>query len=521
LTWADHLFEINETLSSLTDQFRGIRSIAVNEMAYKVLSTYDMLVQRQDDIIREFRSYKERELDAFLLGDAISDGVCLISAEGVVINVNKSYVQITGVRESDLLGKKLRDFTDKNAVIADVAIKALESKSNKSALSVLDKGSKRLLITATPFLDENQGVRAVFTVVRDLTEITNLKEELEKAEHESEKYLSQLNYFRSRGLNSSNLIGESEQIKRLKELISHVAKTDASILITGETGSGKEVVANEIHQNSSRKFSPYVKVNCAAIPETLLESELFGYEKGAFTGAQNKGKIGLFEMANNGTILLDEISEMPLNLQPKLLRVLQEKELTRVGGGGKPVRLNVRVIASTNRDLTMLVREGKFREDLFYRLNVVPIRIPPLRERRDDIALLAGNFLEAFNIKYGKNKYFDASAIKALETYSWPGNVRELKNLIERLTVIDDERAISYEVLAAVIGRSKIPTPVPDQAVSMKEAVEELEKRMIEDALRKTNSTYKAAALLGVTQPTVFRKARAYGIEPYCGESQT
>lgn len=300
-----------------------------------------------------------------------------------------------------------------------------------TALSTILTNNKKVLITGNPFFDDKGEVTQVMTVMRDLTELIKLKDKLEKIEKKNEKYLNELSYFRNKLLKSTNLIGESMKMKEVKELIKYIAKTEATILITGETGCGKEVVSKEIHDRSNRKDSPYIKVNCAAIPDTLIESELFGYDKGAFTGALNKEKLGMFEMANKGTILLDEIGDMPLNLQSKLLRVLQEKEILRVGGT-KSIKLDVRVIASTNQHLDELVKMGKFREDLYYRLNVVPIKIPHLRERKEDIPILVHSFLTRLNTKYGKEKSFDSESMEALESYNWPGNVRELQNVIER-----------------------------------------------------------------------------------------
>jgi transcriptional regulator with PAS, ATPase and Fis domain len=307
-------------------------------------------------------------------------------------------------------------------------------------------------------------------------------------ERRNEKYLSELNYLRNKYKEDENIVGESANIKKLKELIGYISKTDTTVLITGETGCGKEVFAREVHKRSNRANLPYVKVNCAAIPENLIESELFGYEKGAFTGALNKNKLGMFEVANGGTILLDEIGEMPLNLQSKLLRVLQEKEIMRIGAT-KSIKLDVRVIAATNQDLP-----------------------PSLRERRDDISLLAYRFLEKFNIKYGKEKSFDNTAMQALEFYEWPGNVRELENVIERLVVVGDNSYITYEDITTVLGKDKIEAGLINSKLTLKEAVDRLERELIENALRKYGSTYKAANVLGVTQPTVFRKAKALGV---------
>lgn len=451
-------------------------------------------------------------IDAFTVADAISDGICLVDSNGVVIQINKGYADITGIDEDIIVGKKIQYFLDEGYFNNAVSLLVLEQKKKVSLLSTINKNKKKVLITGSPFFDDKGNVVQVLTVMRDLTELLKLKTELEKAERKSEKYLTELNYLKQKIQGNEKLMGEAQKMKELKELINYIAKTDVSVLVTGETGSGKEVVSLEIHEKSNRNKAQYIKVNCAAIPESLIESELFGYEKGAFTGAQSKDKLGMFELANGGTILLDEIGEMPLNLQSKLLRVLQEKEIMRVGGT-KSIKLDVRVIAATNQDLKELIKKGKFREDLYYRLNVVPIKVPPLRERIEDIIILANLFLEKFNIKYCKEKSFDISAIKVLENYDWPGNVRELQNVVERLVVIDDNNIITQHDIVHIIGKDKITVPIHDSTLTLKEAVDSLEKEMIENALKEYGSTYKAAKVLGVTQPTVFRKAKALGIK--------
>ena len=236
----------------------------------------------------------------------------------------------------------------------------------------------------------------------------------------------------------------------LKNLIPQIAAVESTILIYGETGVGKEVIAREVHSRSSRRSRPYIKVNCAAIPSSLLESELFGYEKGAFTGASGSRKLGMFEMANGGTILLDEIGEMPLELQPKLLRVIQDRELYRLGGT-EPVKLDIRVIASTNRDLKEAIEKGTFRKDLYYRLCVIPVFLPALRERRNDIPILANYFLTRLNRNYRMAKRFTEQALKILSSYDWPGNVRELENVVERLIVVNRSESIDELAVAGVL----------------------------------------------------------------------
>ena len=281
----------------------------------------------------------------------------------------------------------------------------------------------------------------------------------------------------------------------------------------GKTGVGKEVVAREIHKNSLRKNGPFIKVNCASIPESLFESEMFGYASGAFTGADNKGKPGLIELANKGTLLLDEIGELSLSSQSKLLRVLEENKVTRVGGT-EPINIDVRIIAATNRDLKKEVEKGTFREDLFYRLNVIPIYVPPLRERKEDIPLLSKYFLDLYNSKYNKTKTLSHKAFELLKWYSWPGNVRQLKNLIERLVLTCPYDIITDDYISGFFGKEEIEElyNLGRGELTLDEAVSTIERQLIQNALKKYRTTRKAAKALGVSQPTIVRKCKKYGI---------
>lgn len=309
-----------------------------------------------------------------------------------------------------------------------------------------------------------------------------------------------------------NMVGKSESFQEIIHLIERVSQTNVNVLITGESGTGKEVAAVAIHQNSPRKNGPFVPVNCAALPEQLLESELFGHEKGAFTGAYSR-KIGRFELADNGTIFLDEIGEIPLNMQVKLLRVLQEKSFERVGGT-ETLTVNVRVIAATNRQLEEAIKEGKFREDLYYRLNVVPIHMPPLRERHEDIPLLAEHFLQKLKPTYGA-KRISPAALELLQRYNWPGNIRELQNIIERAVIICRGDEILPEHLPNEIrgtqaeSESGIVINFPDKGVSL----EEVEKHLLIKALEKSKGNQsKAAELLGITRSAFIYRSQKYGI---------
>jgi len=315
-----------------------------------------------------------------------------------------------------------------------------------------------------------------------------------------------------------NLIGHSDAMRRILDLIEKVADSDSTVLIYGESGTGKELVARAIHYRSDRMDKPLVPINCAAIPSDLLESELFGYEKGAFTGA-HRTKIGRFEYANGGTLFLDEIGEMSPQLQVKLLRVLQEKSFERLGGV-RPIQVDVRIIAATNRDLEKAIEEGKFREDLYYRLSVIPIHIPPLRERKEDIPLLVEHFLEKFNIEKGRSvSGVSPKAMEKLTEYSWPGNVRELENLIERLVVLKRTGTIEVEDLPEKIRFGPARDPLgaivlPEEGIRLEETIHRLERELILQALRRTRGVKKEAAeLLGMKRTTLIQKMKRNKIE--------
>ncbi len=316
-----------------------------------------------------------------------------------------------------------------------------------------------------------------------------------------------------------NIIGDSEKMQKVFEVIEKVADSDSTILILGESGTGKELIAKAIHYNSYRRDGPFIPVNCAAIPSELLESELFGHEKGAFTNAI-RTRIGRFEMANGGTIFLDEIGDMSPVLQSKLLRVLQDRQFERIGGI-KTIKTDIRVIAATHQDLKLAVEQKRFREDLYYRLNVIPIHLPPLRERKSDIPLLAHHFLEHFNkTKKKKIKGFTKEAIEKLMQYNWPGNVRELENTIERVVILLDGDFITPQDLPEKfqnLSRDNLPQEIiiPDEGISLEEAVNEFEKRLILQALQKTGwIKNKAARLLNLNRTTLIEKIKRQNIQP-------
>jgi Nif-specific regulatory protein len=337
------------------------------------------------------------------------------------------------------------------------------------------------------------------------------KVEKEKENLESQKRALEMELRRVYGkLKVEGIVGRSEAILRVLDLVHRVAPTSATVLIRGESGVGKEVFARAIHFLSPRADKPFVTVNCGAIPESLLEAELFGYEKGAFTGAYTSRK-GKFELAQGGTVFLDEVGDLPLHLQVKLLRVLQEKEIERLGSS-KPVKVDVRIISATNRDLERMVKEGTFREDLYYRLNVVPIYIPPLRERKEDIPILASHFLEVFKREHSKEVTLSPEVMSAFMNYQWRGNVRELQNVIERMVILDRDGILDLEDLPPEITGKKESKSIP-QTTNGK-SIWEVERELIESALRETGGVIKEAAKrLGMTPRQVSYRIQKYGIK--------
>jgi PAS domain S-box-containing protein len=450
-------------------------------------------------------------IDIFVLGDAINSGIYVIDKNCKITASNHAYSEITGMWEHEYIGKSLNEILERffynKYSVAEIA---LRNKKIASGIGRSKRTNKDLLVMAIPVLDSDENVEEVISVLQDITESMALQDQLKNSMEKTELYLQELNYYRAIEKGTGAFISQSPSMEGVKTLINQVAPVDATVLITGETGVGKEVIAREIHQRSRRRNGPYIKVNCAAIPASLIESELFGYEKGAFTGASGQRKLGFFEMADGGTLLLDEIGEFPLELQAKLLRVLQEHELIRVGGT-VPAHCDVRVLATTNRDLKAEVERGSFRKDLYYRLCVIPIEIPPLRDRIEDIPALAVHFANRFNSSYNESKTFDKDALEALGRYPWPGNVRELANVVERLMVITPTQSIHRSNIQAILGGG-CKEDVKIDASSLKEAKETIEKRMILGALKETGSSHKAAKLLGIAQPTVLRKAKKYGI---------
>jgi PAS domain S-box-containing protein/TyrR family helix-turn-helix protein len=445
------------------------------------------------------------ELDAVI--QASFDGIVVTDSNATILSINDSYQRITGLTREELVGKNMYDLTQSGLFDhSDVSI-VIESRKAVTFTQKLNTG-KTILVTGNPIFNDNGDLVRIITNARDLTELNKLRQEVEHANRLRQHYEEELHKIRM----EDSFIAEATSSKNLQELIARVSKVDSTILIQGESGVGKEIVASELHYQSPRRDKAYIKINCAAIPENLLESELFGYDKGAFTGARKEGKMGIFELANHGSLFLDEVGDIPLHLQVKLLRVLQENEITRVGGS-LPIQVDVRVIAATNRNLREMVKEKLFREDLFYRLNVVPIHVPPLRERKGEIEPLVNHFLEMFNKKYSLNKTIDPQIIHAIQDYEWPGNIRELRNVIERAIVTSPDTVIHEIIFPGSEEHMQLDSDADNLTpVSLKSEVEAFEKELLRKYIDKLGSSRKVAAALGTSQTTIWRKANQYGI---------
>lgn len=449
------------------------------------------------------------------------DGIFITDKNANVLRINHAYEDITGLKSEDVLGKNMADLV-KGKLISHSGSLIVARTKKPVTLQQRFRSGKEALVTSSPIFDKNGTLIMIVTNVRDLTEIYNLKEIVQEKTDAMERLRLELAHIQNPAT-EQEVIAKDETTLAAMLLANRVAPMDTTVILLGETGVGKEVMARYIYQHSHRVKNSFIKVNCGAIPESLIESELFGYESGAFTGANRSGKIGLFELANKGTLFLDEIGELPKDMQVKLLRALQEQEIMRVGGT-KPVKINVRVIAATNRNLEEMVKNGEFREDLYYRLTVFPISIPPLRLRKKDITPLALSFLTKLNQKYNFKKYFSAISIQLLNEYNWPGNIRELKNIVERAIIISSADEIRPEDLH-LLHQNQPVIMLEEKNIDMKKTeigsdiqfpidlqdiLTRTEYHYLTAAYQKCGNVRDAAHALGITPSTFVRKRKKY-----------
>ncbi|QIB68902.1 PAS domain S-box protein [Aminipila butyrica] len=448
-----------------------------------------------------------RKLDYEAILKALHDDIVVVDENGVIVQVTPGWEKNYGMTMEEAVGKTVYYMEEQKIFKPSVARIVFETGERLIIAHELKPGTF-VLIVAVPLKDVEGKIKYVVSYAMDITDLQIIEEKYEKMKRDMIRYKEELNSYR-RLFQTYEKQSQLQGVQHLHKIIDKMGKYDANVLITGESGVGKTTFARMIHAKSCRAEQSFIEISCGAIPENLLESELFGYEKGAFTGADQKGKIGLIEMAHKGTLFLDEVSDLPLKLQVKLLKVLQDKVIMRVGGKTE-IAVDFRLITASNKDLQQLVSEEAFREDLFYRLNVVPLEIPPLRERAKDILYLINTFIEGFNDKYQEHKKLSTTAFNQLLSYSWPGNIRELENVIERLVITTEEELITEADLPPNILREKRELPLSSEAQTFDDMVEEFEKNVIQAAVKKYKTTVKVAEMLGMSQSTAARKMKKY-----------
>lgn len=462
------------------------------------------------DVARiESLSQKTLELNKELIGvfNEYGDETLMVTnGKGIIEFAGEKISRTCGVTSNYFAGKNVYKMEKEQIFAPSVTVRVLETKQPQVVIQTTRTG-KELVAMGAPVLDEDGKIERVVSVTRDYSTQMNISKKIAALQEEG------VSYENPQEEETDKVITCNDAMFEIKTLIKMVAATKATVLINGETGTGKEVIARYLYSLSDRKDRPFIKVNCGTISHSIVESELFGYEEGSFTGASKGGKIGLIEAANGGTLFLDEISELPLEQQVKLLHVLQEKMLIRVGGT-TAIDLDIRIVAATNKDLEEQVALGNFREDLYYRLNVIPISIPALRNRKEDIPLLSKYFFKRFCAAYNKEMQISSSAVSTLEHYPWPGNIRQLENTIERLVLTTPKPMITANDLPKMFLENSSDTSVNVNKITrLDTAVEELEKELIKMAVEEYGTTVKAAEALGVNQSTVSRKMAQYHLK--------
>ncbi|MDO4869829.1 MAG: sigma 54-interacting transcriptional regulator [Bacillota bacterium] len=450
--------------------------------------------------------------DLLPIFDCVTDAIFIDDGSGICHWCNDACEDMYNINIEEIQGKTV-DELEKQGIFSPSVTKRVLDEKREITIMHRNRDGKMLLTTGTPIFDAESAGRQISLIITTSRDITQFSQT--SGDSRPTKSILGASPFKSTEqydpANAKKIIARSEAMQNVMMLAKRLASVNTTVLITGESGVGKGLIAKTLHDEGNRWKGPFVTVNCGAIPETLIESELFGYVAGAFTGSRSGGKKGLFEAAQGGTIFLDEISELPLNLQVKLLQVIQERQITPVGST-EAIPVDVRIISATNKDLEVLVKEGKFREDLYYRLNVVPISVPPLRQRHDDILPLIRLNLAKFNKNLGENKTISSDALSILIKYPWPGNIRELQNIVERLIITTSHDVISSDDIFEFIKKDADQNTSFSLDLSLAAAMEQAEKEILRQALDNYKSTRAIAKVLQVSQPTIVRKLNKYGL---------
>ena len=457
----------------------------------------------------------EEELNKII--ETSNNNILITDQDGIILYSNPKLWEIYGMKSDSYIGTSVYQLESEGLLAPSINAIVLKEKKAKRIMQETKTGHV-VMSTGYPIFNKEGHLVRVISYGQDQTEILQLQDQFEQLQRKVKGYQTEVEDLREKELDYHYLIARSNETKHILKTIHNVSKTDATILLLGPSGVGKSTFARAVHDQSNRKKEPFIEVNCSTIPESLFESEIFGYEPGSFTGANKQGRQGLIEQADSGTLFLDEIGELPLAMQAKLLKVLQEKKIKRIGGK-KENHINFRLVAATNQDLKEMVSQGKFRLDLFYRLNVIPIQIPALHERKEDIPLLIQHYLQKTNDKYQKYKKIHPSTYEVLTHYHWPGNIRELENLIERLILTIEEPIIFPEHLPqSITGQVEHPDDSTFLAIEqeceehfdLKKTLEKVERQLIAKAWKKCKTTYEMAEHLGISQPTVIYKLKKY-----------
>ncbi|CCL06648.1 TPA: sigma 54-interacting transcriptional regulator [Clostridioides difficile] len=461
--------------------------------------------------------------------EASHDEICVSDDKGIIIYCNKAFEENYGLKKEDILGKNV-SFLEDSGYSTKSPIPIVLKTKTKFSLEQDTQTGKKLIITATPIFDENGNLEFTVENCRDITELNNIKNKLEDTKKQVKKYKSEVETLYRTALRiEDTVIMDGIVMRPIINTVNHVSKTDVSVLLLGESGTGKSSLARYIHHNSNRSNGPFITINCATISPQLLESELFGYTSGAFTGASTKGKVGLVELANGGTLFLDEIGDIPQNLQAKFLQLIQDRTFTPVGSL-KNKKVDIRIISATNADLVSKVKEKKFREDLYYRLNVIEIKLPPLRERRDNLVEIIKYYFNRYSSDFNLNKTISKEAMYAIANYGFPGNIRELQNIIQKILLTCTDNHITIDDLPNILTKnihitnngnkthiSQINKVIISDSKSTNyknknfdTLIKEYEKNIILDAYEKFGSSYKVAKHLEISQSKANRLIRKY-----------
>ena len=467
----------------------------------------------RDEVLRRMRDGEAlaKELEAII--NSMSDGLWVCDAHANVLRINPASARLNSLEPEQVLGRNMKDLLAEGVFDRSVTLEVL--RTGKPANMLQSRRGRKLVLTGTPVRDDAGELIRVVANERDVTEIESLQRDLEEQEAIKDRFRDEMQEMRIEMVESQRVIAKSPAMQRALRQAIKVSGADSTVLVLGESGVGKGLFADLIHKYSARSGKPLVKVNCGAIPDSLVEAELFGYEKGAFTGAQAKGKAGYFELAQGGTLFLDEIAELPLSSQVKLLRFLEDHRITRVGATASR-EVDVRIVAATHRNLQEMVDQGLFRLDLFYRLNVIPLSIPPLRERAECILPVLRHYIDHYSNRLGTRRRLSRAATDTLLAYRWPGNVRELMNLCERLVVMSDTEVIDAGDLppnvTSAAGEGAVAPAALDDETTLDEAIARTERVMLLRARQRHGNQTDMARALGVNQSTIARKLKRYGI---------